>query len=1057
MNVKYGLQGDFDLKNLDVFFFKEDCNTASHKKTFQMDTLNEFCDIYNEMIKSHYCNLPQCKTPHIYELLRFKQPVSEYVDIDYTIDYHNEPDIDVNEKIDEMINIYLDIRNEIMPNIINKKDLIVLNSTTSSKISLHLINSRHYFSCNSYQGIYMKRIYKRLDEEKSFFNIDNAVYNNNRCMRIIYSSKMGKTATLKIYKPHVYFSPTLKETLIMNIEKKALIDCNDEIIACEYEEIDYNLVPECIVKWISNHSEFEVDELNRLKRKDRTRCFIDSDDTHSTENAFWFIKKFNVFVSCFTHHTKGIKVGTLTLEEMMKYPPEFKYFTHKIERLESLDSYGDFKTIFLKIPMGGGKTYRSIEYGEKFKKVLIITHRITLAQDIKQKYKDYKVYLDREYNGDKQIICVNSLQKVKNLQSYEYVFIDEISSVLKQCSMNSQEMKNSVSLFLNILQDQRKILSVADGNLTKEDIQFIQHVRKDRGIVLYSNLRNQKEVIVQQFEINLFNCIQDIINGKKVLIAWCKTVNDSLKILFEQLTFKRVLVIWRDNKLEEETQLEKWKEYDVVIYSPTISEGVSYEEDYFDMLYVFSTQKSCPPSSVVQMIARARSIKKINLSIDECGLPATKRFFFNEKEIEMWYSSLKHSFDILQFETIDYIKTIIKDDLYKLFVKNILIDVEYFEFEKNVIYKLIDNGYNIVNNYDNIFEMYHMEFLKHFRDTKKKIDKEIFYQDIENFQQVPIVSINDYQKLSSKNRLTKDEKLQKKKYEITNDFNIEEIDCINFKAYKRFKSSFNHLRQMNYYSNGFNNQENIIQQTLKYDFSKVSKSLNDQSWKEIIYQHGFTLKRYYLFYFIKEMGFPRIPCSVGIPLDVFEFNCRVFEEKFSRELHLNIKYLMSKLFNFPIDCENVSSIMSLRFGEFFGLKLKKRRIEQYNQEYVFMTPKFDFLPEKHNNVPNFNIIGLQNNDDLKLFCEENTNIKCEECEEIYKKCEKEQHYLSHQVVCSNCNLKMTREKLLNHNCFCDICQKTFKNLRLHKNRKHNVIEEIMVGQGERDRIEEIQE
>ena len=52
-----------------------------------------------------------------------------------------------------------------------------------------------------------------------------------------------------------------------------------------------------------------------------------------------------------------------------------------------------------------------------------------------------------------------------------------------------------------------------------------------------------------------------------------------------------------------------WKDVDVLIYAPTISAGVSYDEIHFDMFFGVISTLSCTGQDYHQMLRRARKIK----------------------------------------------------------------------------------------------------------------------------------------------------------------------------------------------------------------------------------------------------------------------------------------------------------------------------------------------------------------------------------------------------------------------------------------------------------------
>ncbi len=70
-----------------------------------------------------------------------------------------------------------------------------------------------------------------------------------------------------------------------------------------------------------------------------------------------------------------------------------------------------------------------------------------------------------------------------------------------------------------------------------------------------------------------------------------------------------------------------WAQYDVLIYTPTVSAGVSFEQKHFNKVFGYFTDQSCPVETCVQMIGRIRDVSDhafyICLAATGNNLPAT--------------------------------------------------------------------------------------------------------------------------------------------------------------------------------------------------------------------------------------------------------------------------------------------------------------------------------------------------------------------------------------------------------------------------------------------------
>lgn len=100
--------------------------------------------------------------------------------------------------------------------------------------------------------------------------------------------------------------------------------------------------------------------------------------------------------------------------------------------------------------------------------------------------------------------------------------------------------------------------------------------------------------------------------------------------------------------------INKWKEADVLIYSPTIEAGVNFDLDHFDKMYGIICGQSTSPRAFLQMLARIRKLKDTNITILNERLIYrnifNNQFYkFNEvKEAMMLLDDIKISSEIVE-------------------------------------------------------------------------------------------------------------------------------------------------------------------------------------------------------------------------------------------------------------------------------------------------------------------------------------------------------------------------------------------------------------------------
>ena len=89
------------------------------------------------------------------------------------------------------------------------------------------------------------------------------------------------------------------------------------------------------------------------------------------------------------------------------------------------------KRLYIQSPMGTGKTIIVKEILKKHKKVLIITNRVSLAQEFKERYKKYNIQFYKEnFNKENSLIIqYDSLNKI-DINNYDIFILDEFMSLL---------------------------------------------------------------------------------------------------------------------------------------------------------------------------------------------------------------------------------------------------------------------------------------------------------------------------------------------------------------------------------------------------------------------------------------------------------------------------------------------------------------------------------------------------------------------------------------------------------------------------------------------------
>ena len=305
--------------------------------------------------------------------------------------------------------------------------------------------------------------------------------------------------------------------------------------------------------------------------------------------------------------------------------PQMSYFT-------GLDQYREDK-ILIRSPTGSGKTTASIEYAVRnYRRVLIIVHRQMLALDMKRRYPNFGCYLNFEddnkvLDADYQIICLNSLDKLKDASKYQCVVCDEISSVMWQL-VEMRVSNLSIELFgLYATSPGIKFIGL-DALLCEQDADFWVQEMAERGLdvnsvrfIMPSAIAVPEKIcrIYDDVRTLKLDIVKNIREGKRVCIAYSTSI-DKMNGLLNSLGVEFINV---NRYTRHEHEIANWPRYQVIAFSPTMDAGVDVtfvnadgdRFQHFDIVYGIFNAANTTPKQAVQMLGRVRDCTEFRVCI----------------------------------------------------------------------------------------------------------------------------------------------------------------------------------------------------------------------------------------------------------------------------------------------------------------------------------------------------------------------------------------------------------------------------------------------------------
>jgi len=264
------------------------------------------------------------------------------------------------------------------------------------------------------------------------------------------------------------------------------------------------------------------------------------------------------------------------------------------------------------------------------------TFGIKLFSDLKdQGFKLYSEIKDPFITSKKVICQVDSLMRLDR-EKYEYVIVDECESLARYLT-SSHFVKNPKSnIIVSTLEyhiHEAKYVHIMDADLSDRCLNFyakLRNLQPDNIKILINQHKpySKYDIYYMSYGSWLNKIIEDIELGKKLVIPMASNNKaKDLKRMIEQKfqdDHKKVLLIHRETSDEEKVQKmlkvnEEWIKYDVVIYTPSVCMGVSFDVlNYFDNIYSYGCSDSLGSQEFCQMLHRVRNPKNnvIYLSLD---------------------------------------------------------------------------------------------------------------------------------------------------------------------------------------------------------------------------------------------------------------------------------------------------------------------------------------------------------------------------------------------------------------------------------------------------------
>ncbi len=565
--------------------------------------------------------------------------------------------------------------------IIDREDIILCGGSDDSKISYHIIIMRGVISCDD-AAYFTSSVCQK---SKFAQYIDTRVNLTTQTFRVIYCSK-PETSRIKIVYDHYLTAKnaTDEDTIITNCKGVKIMPLLTEASGKrhinlhedpEYPVADHELkmILDLAREWLDGYV-YSNTEGNKilLRRCSSSFCKM-CGRVHDSQNAFLYVcynEKCNVYFKCYNSKDRKAYIGSFDNPKCEKQEHKsnklVRVLTGGINPAAAADNrvldnlpttrycepvMRDFelaRTLYVKAKMKMGKTKnlrKMIDMhfmsGLRDFKIIFISFRQTFSSNILEKFPEMINYssVTGTLKQRKLIVQLESLHRLNiiDTEPFDLVVLDESESILEQFDSGLHgKIFDCIAKFKWLVRTCAHLVCM-DAHIGERTYNIIERFRPGGG---HYHTNEYKNAVADQYfittDVNKYTHeLLDVLSHGYTVgipVSSCtegKILFDLVRREYPEICIKMYSSETPEN--EKKTHFGNvnhfWKNLDVLIYTPTVSAGVSFEEEHFDYVFGYFTDKSCPVETVIQMLGRIRNVgmKEYYICIDSTGnnLPVT--------------------------------------------------------------------------------------------------------------------------------------------------------------------------------------------------------------------------------------------------------------------------------------------------------------------------------------------------------------------------------------------------------------------------------------------------
>lgn len=297
------------------------------------------------------------------------------------------------------------------------------------------------------------------------------------------------------------------------------------------------------------------------------------------------------------------------------------------------------KTLVVRAAMKMGKTKALMEYidthfSSQLRKPVIrfISFRQTFSGNIKEKFPDFVLYSDVKgpISAHRVIIQVESLHRLdvqRGDEPPDLLILDECESIFEQfdSGLLRENFNDCFAKFQYLMKFSKHVVCM-DANVSDRTFNVLHRMRPQFaeaigcGETVYHYNKHKNGADDKYFVTGdklkwlglLYSCADsdERISVPMSSLAEAKILERNLR---RRYPTKNIMLYSSETKNSEKKEHfadvnTYWAQLDILIYTPTVSAGVSFEQKHFNTVFGYFTDQSCNVEVCQQMIGRIRDV-----------------------------------------------------------------------------------------------------------------------------------------------------------------------------------------------------------------------------------------------------------------------------------------------------------------------------------------------------------------------------------------------------------------------------------------------------------------